>query len=29
MGEEVGKIFQKALEKNGVKFYMNAGVEKV
>jgi NADPH-dependent 2,4-dienoyl-CoA reductase/sulfur reductase-like enzyme len=28
MGEEVGKIFQKALEKNGVKFYMEAGVEK-
>ncbi|KAL3422534.1 monodehydroascorbate reductase [Phlyctema vagabunda] len=28
MGEEVGKIFQKALEKNGVKFQMNAGVEK-
>ncbi|KAL2071378.1 hypothetical protein VTL71DRAFT_12613 [Oculimacula yallundae] len=28
MGEEVGKIFQKSLEKNGVKFQMNAGVEK-
>ena len=28
MGEVVGKIFQKALEKNGVKFHMNAGVEK-
>ncbi|KAH6713036.1 hypothetical protein BKA61DRAFT_485121 [Leptodontidium sp. MPI-SDFR-AT-0119] len=28
MGEEVGKIFQKALEKNGVKFQMSAGVEK-
>ncbi|KAG0652978.1 Apoptosis-inducing factor 1 [Hyphodiscus hymeniophilus] len=28
MGEEVGKIFQKSLEKNGVKFKMNAGVEK-
>jgi NADPH-dependent 2,4-dienoyl-CoA reductase/sulfur reductase-like enzyme len=28
MGEEVGKIFQKKLEKNGVKFKMNAGVEK-
>jgi NADPH-dependent 2,4-dienoyl-CoA reductase/sulfur reductase-like enzyme len=28
MGEEVGRIFQKGLEKNGVKFYMNAGVEK-
>jgi NADPH-dependent 2,4-dienoyl-CoA reductase/sulfur reductase-like enzyme len=28
MGEEVGKIFQKQLEKNGVKFYMNASVEK-
>lgn len=28
MGEEVGKIFQKSLEKNGVKFYMEAGVEK-
>lgn len=28
MGEEVGKIFQKQLEKNGVKFYMNANVEK-
>jgi uncharacterized protein YwqG len=28
MGEEVGKIFQPALEKNGVKFYMEAGVEK-
>lgn len=28
MGEEVGKIFQKILEKNGVKFKLNAGVEK-
>jgi NADPH-dependent 2,4-dienoyl-CoA reductase/sulfur reductase-like enzyme/nitrite reductase/ring-hydroxylating ferredoxin subunit len=28
MGAEVGKIFQKSLEGNGVKFYMNAGVEK-
>ncbi|KAN0113037.1 hypothetical protein V8E51_005988 [Hyaloscypha variabilis] len=28
MGEEVGKIFQKSLEKNGVKFRLNAGVEK-
>lgn len=28
MGEEVGKIFQKVLEKNGVKFKLNAGVEK-
>jgi NADPH-dependent 2,4-dienoyl-CoA reductase/sulfur reductase-like enzyme len=28
MGEEVGKIFQKTLEGNGVKFYMNASVEK-
>ncbi|KAE9375371.1 hypothetical protein N431DRAFT_436855 [Stipitochalara longipes BDJ] len=28
MGEEVGKIFQKSLEKNGVKFKLNAGVEK-
>lgn len=28
MGEEVGKIFQKSLEKNGVKFHMEAGVEK-
>ena len=28
MGKEVGKIFQKSLEKNGVKFYMDAGVEK-
>ncbi|CZT41532.1 probable rhodocoxin reductase [Rhynchosporium secalis] len=28
MGEEVGKIFQKSLEKNGVKFQMSAGVEK-
>lgn len=27
MGEEVGKIFQKTLEKNGVKFYMGASVE--
>jgi len=28
MGAEVGKIFQKTLEKNGVKFKMSAGVEK-
>ena len=28
MGAEVGKIFQKNLEKNGVKFKMSAGVEK-
>ncbi|KAH8808040.1 hypothetical protein F5884DRAFT_821504 [Xylogone sp. PMI_703] len=28
LGEEVGKTFQTGLEKNGVKFYMNAGVEK-
>lgn len=28
MGTEVGQIFQKSLEKNGVKFYMEAGVEK-
>ncbi|KUJ18109.1 uncharacterized protein LY89DRAFT_684033 [Mollisia scopiformis] len=28
MGEQVGQIFQKALEKNGVKFQMEAGVEK-
>jgi len=28
MGETVGKIFQKSLEANGVKFKMNAGVEK-
>lgn len=28
MGTEVGKIFQKALEKNGVKFKLSAGVEK-
>ncbi|KAF4625173.1 hypothetical protein G7Y89_g12997 [Cudoniella acicularis] len=28
MGEEVGKIFQKSLEKNGVKFRLEAGVEK-
>jgi NAD(P)H-nitrite reductase large subunit len=28
MGEEVGRIFQKSLEKNGVKFKMSAGVEK-
>jgi len=28
MGEQVGKIFQKALEKNGVKFKLSAGVEK-
>lgn len=27
MGEEVGRIFQKILEKNGVKFYMGASVE--
>ncbi len=27
MGEEVGKIFQKMLEKNGVKFYMGASVD--
>jgi NAD(P)H-nitrite reductase large subunit len=27
MGEEVGKIFQKTLEKNGVKFYMGASVD--
>ena len=27
MGPEVGKIFQGLLEKNGVKFYMEAGVE--
>jgi NADPH-dependent 2,4-dienoyl-CoA reductase/sulfur reductase-like enzyme len=27
MGAEVGRIFQKTLEGNGVKFYMNAGVE--
>jgi NADPH-dependent 2,4-dienoyl-CoA reductase/sulfur reductase-like enzyme len=28
MGEEIGKIFQKNLEKNGVKFYLNVGVDK-
>lgn len=28
MGAEVGRIFQKNLEKNGVKFHMEAGVEK-
>jgi NADPH-dependent 2,4-dienoyl-CoA reductase/sulfur reductase-like enzyme len=28
MGAEVGKIFQKSLEGNGVKFHMEAGVEK-
>ncbi|KAF7925233.1 hypothetical protein BELL_0362g00040 [Botrytis elliptica] len=28
MGAEVGRIFQKALEGNGVKFHMEAGVEK-
>ncbi|KAI9644086.1 Apoptosis-inducing factor 1 [Ciborinia camelliae] len=28
MGAKVGKIFQKILEGNGVKFYMEAGVEK-
>jgi NADPH-dependent 2,4-dienoyl-CoA reductase/sulfur reductase-like enzyme len=28
MGEEVGKIFQKAFEKNGVKFKLSASVEK-
>lgn len=28
MGEEVGRIFQKALSKNGIKFEMEAGVEK-
>lgn len=27
MGEEVGKVFQKQLEKNGVQFYMGASVE--
>ncbi|PQE23621.1 putative rhodocoxin reductase protein [Rutstroemia sp. NJR-2017a BVV2] len=27
MGAEVGRIFQKTLEGNGVKFHMNAGVE--
>ncbi|KAH6682855.1 hypothetical protein B0J14DRAFT_647081 [Halenospora varia] len=27
MGEEVGKIFQSSLEKNGVKFHMEAGVK--
>lgn len=28
MGEEVGRIFQKGLEKNGVKFKLDAGVER-
>ncbi|KAF2201615.1 rubredoxin-NAD(+) reductase [Delitschia confertaspora ATCC 74209] len=28
MGEKVGQIFRKLLEKNGVKFYMDVGVEK-
>ncbi|KAI9825677.1 MAG: hypothetical protein M1832_001021 [Thelocarpon impressellum] len=28
MGAEVGKVFRSALEKNGVKFYMEAGVDK-
>lgn len=28
MGEQVGNIFRKLLEKNGVKFHMEAGVEK-
>lgn len=28
LGEEVGRTFQNGLEKNGVKFYMNASVEK-
>ena len=28
MGAEVGRIFQKNLEKNGVKFHMEAGVDK-
>jgi NADPH-dependent 2,4-dienoyl-CoA reductase/sulfur reductase-like enzyme len=27
MGSEVGQIFQRSLEKNGAKFYMNSGVE--
>ena len=27
MGKEVGQIFQKSLEKNGAKFYLNAGVD--
>ncbi|OQV06088.1 Rieske [2Fe-2S] domain-containing protein [Cladophialophora immunda] len=27
MGTEVGKIFQRTLEKNGAKFYLNAGVD--
>ncbi|RVX72720.1 hypothetical protein B0A52_04118 [Exophiala mesophila] len=27
MGKEVGQIFQKALEKNGAKFYLNASVD--
>lgn len=27
MGTEVGQIFQRMLEKNGAKFYMNSGVE--
>jgi NADPH-dependent 2,4-dienoyl-CoA reductase/sulfur reductase-like enzyme len=28
MGDEVGKIFQKAMEKSGIKFKLDAGVEK-
>ena len=28
MGAEVGKIFQRTLSNNGIKFHMNAGVEK-
>ena len=28
MGAEVGKVFRSLIEKNGVKFHMNAGVEK-
>lgn len=28
MGEQVGQIFRKNLEKNGVKFYLNAAVDK-
>lgn len=28
MGEQVGRVFQKNLEKNGVKFHLNAGVDK-
>ncbi|EXJ87531.1 hypothetical protein A1O3_04491 [Capronia epimyces CBS 606.96] len=27
MGKEVGQIFQRSLEKNGAKFYLNAGVD--